>query len=107
MKKAIWLVATVMIVLIVGVGLTFAVPTGKTLVFKKSPMGAVTFSGDTHAKAGFKCNDCHTPGIFQQMKFGAVNISMSQIYAGKLCGSCHNGTKAFKAQGNCNRCHKR
>jgi c(7)-type cytochrome triheme protein len=39
------------------------------------------------------------------MKQGTVTITMEQIYAGKLCGVCHNGQRAFDAKSNCNRCH--
>jgi c(7)-type cytochrome triheme protein len=30
---------------------------------------------------------------------------MEEIYAGRLCGVCHNGKRAFSPAGNCNRCH--
>jgi c(7)-type cytochrome triheme protein len=30
---------------------------------------------------------------------------MNDIYAGKFCGVCHNGERAFDAQSNCTRCH--
>jgi c(7)-type cytochrome triheme protein len=30
---------------------------------------------------------------------------MEKIYAGELCGVCHNSSPAFGAQGNCERCH--
>lgn len=84
-----------------------AVPPGKTLEFKKSPMGKVIFSGKIHADAGVKCAECHNPDTFPKMKFGTVEIKMEEIYAGKLCGKCHNGTRAFAAKTSCNRCHKR
>ena len=51
------------------------------------------------------CKDCHNDGLFPKMKQGTVKITMEQIYAGKLCGTCHNGKKAFEAKGNCQRCH--
>ncbi|WP_020677472.1 c(7)-type cytochrome triheme domain-containing protein [Geopsychrobacter electrodiphilus] len=87
-------------------GAAIAVPSGKTLEFTKSPMGKVTFSGTEHAEAGIKCKECHNPEMFPKMKQGTVKITMSKIYAGELCGKCHNGKRAFEAKKNCARCHK-
>lgn len=84
----------------------FAVPSGKTLVFDKSPQGVVVFDGAKHAEAGFKCTDCHNKDIFPKMKQGSETITMDAIRAGRLCGSCHNGKAAFQPEGNCTRCHK-
>ncbi len=39
------------------------------------------------------------------MKKGSVEITMDKIYAGELCGKCHNGDRAFEAKKSCNRCH--
>ena len=86
-------------------GLAVAVPSGKTLEFKESPMGTVVFDGKLHKEAGNSCKDCHTEGVFPKMKQGSVKITMSEIYAGKYCGVCHNGKRAFDAKSNCNRCH--
>ncbi len=88
-------------------GIALAVPPGKTLEFTKSPMGKVTFSGKVHADAAVKCKECHNPETFPKMKQGTVEISMAKIYAGELCGKCHNGTRAFAAKANCAKCHKR
>ena len=87
------------------VAVAVAVPPGKTLTFDKSPMGPVVFSGTEHKEAGLSCKDCHNPEMFPKMKKGTVEITMDKIYAGELCGKCHNGTRAFAAKGNCNRCH--
>lgn len=84
-----------------------AVPPGKTLVFDKSPMGAVTFDGKIHNEAAKSCAKCHNKDTFPAMKKGTVTITMEQIYAGKLCGICHNGKLAFDAKSNCGRCHKK
>lgn len=104
MKK---IVLLLVVALFLSSGIALAVPAGKTLVFDKSPMGKVTFSGSEHAEAGLKCKDCHNPEMFPKMKKGTVEIKMAKIYAGQLCGKCHNGTRAFAAKGNCTRCHKR
>lgn len=88
-----------------GSSAVFAVSTGKTIEFSKSPLGTVTFSGDTHNKSVASCKECHKEGDFPKMKQGAVKITMSDIVAGKYCGVCHNGVKAFEAKANCERCH--
>lgn len=85
----------------------FAVSSKKTLEFKGSPTGVVTFDGAIHQKAVTSCKDCHKEGLFLKMKQGSVKITMQEIYAGNLCGVCHNGKKAFEAKGNCERCHKK
>ena len=82
-----------------------AVPAKKTLTFDKSSMGPVTFSGKVHKDAGIKCKECHNKEMFPKMKQGTVEIKMDKIYAGELCGVCHNGTRAFEAKKNCKRCH--
>ena len=66
-------------------------------------MGAVMFSGDTHAGAGLKCKDCHT-GIFK-MKAG-VSIAVPHK-TGENCGACHDGAKAFSVKKDCKSCHKK
>ena len=64
--------------------------------------------GKIHADKGLKCADCHQSGLFK-MKKGADVISMKEMEAGKNCGGCHNGTKAFsvKDAANCGKCHKK
>jgi c(7)-type cytochrome triheme protein len=84
----------------------YAVPPGKTAEWD-SPMGKVTFDGKGHADKGLKCVDCHSK-IFK-MKKGSTGMKMADINAGKFCGECHNGTKAFATNKpeNCSRCHKK
>ena len=81
-----------------------AVSAGKSVEWKTS-MGKVTFKGDDHAGKGLKCNECH-PKIFK-MKQGSTVMKMADINAGKFCGECHNGKRAFKPAGNCAKCHKK
>ena len=90
---------------VVFVGSAMAVPPGKTVQWADGSMGKVTFDGKVHAAKGLKCMDCHTK-IFP-MKKG--EMKMADINAGKECGACHNGTKAFKASdpANCKKCHKK
>jgi len=100
MKKflTIILAVAVMFVLVTS---AFAVGPGKTLEFEKG--GKVVFSGDVHKKAG-ACNVCH-PALFK-MKKGAETMTMKDMEAGKFCGACHNGTKAFAIK-DCAKCHKK
>jgi c(7)-type cytochrome triheme protein len=102
MKKVV-LVGIIALTLVFA-GLAMAVPPGKTLTFEDGPMGPVTFSGQVHADAGLKCNDCHTK-IFP-MKKGGVEINAPHK-AGVACFACHDGSKAFSFEGNCTKCHKK
>ncbi|HHN63945.1 MAG TPA: cytochrome C [Nitrospirae bacterium] len=102
MRKAL-ILALVIAVALAFIGTALAVPPGKTVEFKDGKMGKVIFDGKKHANAGMKCSDCH-PKVFK-MKKGADKITMKDIYAGKFCGTCHNGKKAFKPQTGCKKCH--
>ena len=104
MKK---LIVFGLIVLFASSSVALAVGNKKTLEFTKSAMGTVVFDGTVHKEAGLKCKECHNKDTFPKMKQGTVSITMEEIYAGKLCGVCHNGQRAFEAKANCNRCHKK
>jgi c(7)-type cytochrome triheme protein len=99
------LAALIVTILFVSSSIALAVPAQKTLEFNKSSMGLVKFDGTIHKDAGVTCKECHNKDTFPKMKQGTVEITMDQIYAGKLCGVCHNGSRAFDAKGNCARCH--
>lgn len=101
------ILALALVIVVMSAAAALAVTASKTLTFDRSPMGIVTFSGKVHADAGFKCDDCHNADMFPKQEFRATPIKMVNIYQGKLCGACHNGTKAFKPQGNCAKCHKK
>ena len=105
MKKKALILSLVLVFVLSSMAL--AVTASKELVFDKSKLGKVTFSGKIHADKGFKCKDCHNPQMFPKQKKGTVTIKMADMYAGKLCGKCHNGKTAFKAMGNCTKCHKK
>jgi c(7)-type cytochrome triheme protein len=95
-----------MVVLLLATAtLVWAVPAGKTIKFNDSPMGVVIFDGEVHKEAGNACKDCHNAEVFPKRKQGTVKITMEEIYAGRLCGVCHNGKRAFDAKSNCARCH--
>ncbi len=100
-KLAVLIVA----LLFVSSSVVLAVPAKKTITFSDSSMGVVTFDGTIHKEAGAKCKECHNSEMFPKMKQGTVRITMDDIYAGKLCGVCHNGKRAFDAKSNCARCH--
>lgn len=51
----------------------------------------------------FVCKVCHLDLGFE-MKSGTNDIKMEDIFEGKWCGACHNGTDAFAAT-ECDRCH--
>jgi c(7)-type cytochrome triheme protein len=98
--------------MIVGVAVAFiggamAAAPGQTVEFAGGPMGKVTFDGKVHADKGLKCDACHTK-IFQ-MKKGSAKITMAAMNKGENCGTCHNGTQAFKSSDpkNCGNCHKK
>ena len=104
MKKTV--LAVVVLVIVAFVGSALAVPPGKTVEFEGGGAGKVVFDGKVHADKGLKCNDCHTK-IFPMKKGG--KYTMADMNAGKNCGECHNGTKAFKSSdaATCAKCHKK
>jgi c(7)-type cytochrome triheme protein len=105
MKKVIVLALVVVLAL---AATAFAVPAGKTVEFDGKGGGKVVFDGKVHADKGNKCADCHQSGLFKMKKGGDV-ITMKDMEAGKFCGGCHNGTKAFgvKDAASCAKCHKK
>jgi c(7)-type cytochrome triheme protein len=104
MKKTV--LAVVVLVIVAFVGSAFAVPPGKTVDYEGGGAGKVVFDGKMHADKGLKCNDCHTK-IFPMKK--GMKMMMADMNAGKNCGECHNGTKAFgtKDAADCAKCHKK
>ncbi len=102
MKKFFVLVFAVVLTFVLAASV-YAVGPGKTVEFAGGGEGKVVFSGDTHKVN--KCNDCH-PDPFK-MKKGTVKITKADHVAGKFCGKCHDGKKAFVQEGNCGKCHKK
>ena len=107
MKKLLVLALVVIVSLAMAVA-AFAVPAGKTVEFDGKGAGKVVFDGKMHADKGLKCADCHQSGLFKMKKGGDV-LTMKDMDAGKNCGACHNGTKAFdvKDKAGCAKCHKK
>lgn len=105
MKKLV-IVALVVMVTAVLVAPAIAVGPGKTVEFAGGSAGKVVFDGKAHADKGGKCADCH-PKVFA-MKKGTAKITKADHVAGKFCGTCHDGTKAFdQGEANCAKCHKK
>lgn len=87
------------------VGSAMASAPGKSVEYEGGGAGKVVFDGKSHADKGGKCNDCHTSPW--PMKKG-TKITMADHVPGKLCGKCHDGTKAFgQDAANCAKCHKK
>lgn len=107
MKKLFVVAITVVVTFALSVS-AFAVPAGKTVEYDGKGAGKVVFDGKIHADKGNKCADCHQSGLFKMKKGDAV-LTMKDMEAGKNCGGCHNGTKAFgvKDAASCAKCHKK
>ncbi len=63
----------------------------------------VVFSHWKH-RTKYTCRVCHTELDFN-LKANTTEIRAVEIRKGKFCGACHNGKKAFKLNGNCDKCH--
>jgi c(7)-type cytochrome triheme protein len=82
-------------------GLSLAVAPGKKVEYDGGGKGKVVFDGKAHSS--LKCNACHT-AIFKMKK--EMKITMADMKAGKNCGTCHDGKKAFSSD-DCAKCHKK
>jgi c(7)-type cytochrome triheme protein len=73
--------------------------------------GDVTFTHETHVPRiegdGAVCAVCHQRGfsIRERGKALSGSVTMERMRQGQLCGSCHNGTKAFGLD-DCSSCHR-
>ncbi len=110
MKKAEgWILAVVLGLVLAFVGSTALAqmkpPADYT--FNDGDQGKVVFSHKAHVDKNLKCTDCHTK-IFKMAK-PAAPLKMADINAGKECGACHDGKKAFATnnQADCAKCHKK
>jgi c(7)-type cytochrome triheme protein len=103
-------------VLVAVVGLALAVLGGTALAQMKPPAdytftdgdtGKVLFSHQAHVAKNLKCTDCHTK-VFKMAK-PAGPLKMADMNAGKECGACHDGKKAFATNdpAGCAKCHKK
>ena len=103
-------ILAVFLALVLYIGNAVSAPAGKTVEFAGGGAGKVVMDGKVHADKGLKCPECHTnPKLFAMKKGAGEKITMADMNAGKNCGACHNGTKAFKSSdaATCGKCHKK
>ncbi|MBI4633118.1 MAG: cytochrome c3 family protein [Deltaproteobacteria bacterium] len=105
MKKV--LIFAVVAVFVLGLaGVSLASGPGKKVEYAGGGSGKVVFDGKIHAgkaPATVKCAACH-PAPFKMKK--EMKITMADMKAGKNCGVCHDGKKAF-GTAECAKCHKK
>lgn len=106
MKKFVLSLLTALLFSTVFAGATNAVPIGRVLEWETG-ISTVVFSGTAHAEKGLSCSECH-PKPFMMQK-GYARMKMVEIIAGKYCGACHDGKRAFASNQaeTCARCHKK
>jgi len=107
-----WMAALGLVVVVaVGVAVAGTIPVPPDFSYPKGSASPapVTFSHQKHADAKVtNCMDCHAPGKFPMKKGTSTDLNMAAMNAGKSCGTCHNGQRAFstKEAATCTRCHK-
>ena len=90
--------------IILAASAAWAVVGGGVVTFKVEGAKNVVFSHDIHAGAKMlKCSECHNK-IFTT-RVSHFKATMKDMQAGKSCGTCHNGQRAFDVRSNCARCH--
>ena len=74
--------------------------------FDDGAQGKVVFSHEKHLAKIEKCTECHTK-LFKMTKGQRSSFKMADLNAGKACGACHDGKKAFgvKEAADCQKCH--
>lgn len=80
-------------------------PSAKIVFTNVGDAGQVEFTHFGHGNAA--CADCHegVAPLFPQSRT-QEGYKMADMYAGKTCGACHDGKKAFAAMGDCTKCHQ-
>lgn len=101
--KRVLIVVCALVALFAFASVALAVAPGKTVNYADGKEGKVIFDGKKHADAKLTCKDCH-PAPFAMKK--AAKITQADHVAGKFCGKCHDGKKAFD-QKDCTKCHKK
>jgi len=66
-------------------------------------IGPVRFDHATHLRDAAVCSDCHRR--LAPMSSGSVSVSKDEMLSGAGCGSCHDGSRAFGVDEECDRCH--
>jgi c(7)-type cytochrome triheme protein len=79
-------------------------PSVADIVFSPKDLGKTIFLHSVHT-AQFSCTACH-PEVFRAEAGARVNkATMLEMDAGKSCGACHDGSRAFSVKGECLACH--
>ena len=81
---------------------------GGEIIFDIEGTPSVVFSHESHVGAAKKkCSECHY-GIYTNHSQRKA-VGMAAMRAGKSCGTCHDGKKAFgvASNQNCEKCHKK
>jgi len=81
---------------------------GGEIIFDIEGTPSVVFSHESHVGAAKKkCSECHY-GIYTNHSQRKA-VGMAAMRAGKSCGTCHDGKKAFgvASSQNCEKCHKK
>lgn len=74
------------------------------ITFQAAKKGRVVFSHKFHAALeGIPCDYCHVRLKALRDAAGAKKTAFSYM---DFCLLCHDGTKAFRTDGNCSRCHE-
>ena len=92
---------------VLGAAVTYAsnADHGGDIIFIK-PVKAVLFSHKFHAEdMGLSCETCHDTIFPMGGTQDKEDFTMKSLYAGKYCGTCHDGKSAFGSDTQCNRCH--
>jgi len=80
----------------------------ETPITRTKPVTAVVFTHKRHTlEAGLECDSCHDDIFQMEAGLSAENddFNMASLYAGKYCGTCHDGETAFSSNSRCTACH--
>jgi len=105
MKRWFW---SVIAASLLALSHAWAVTGGGDIIFDIEGMPSVVFNHDSHVNAAKKkCSECHYAIYTSHLQRKAVG--MAAMRAGKSCGACHDGKKAFgvATSKHCDRCHKK
>ncbi|HLG18504.1 MAG TPA: Ni/Fe-hydrogenase cytochrome b subunit [Bdellovibrionota bacterium] len=94
---------------VVALPASLRLPGDHTFTPKDDSVGPVLFRHSTHMKRNdVVCASCHRTQFKMLAAAAPVRgeITEERAHRGDLCGSCHNGVKAFSAEDECDRCHK-
>ena len=105
MKRWIW---SGIAVSLLAMSYAWAETGGGEIIFDIEGAPSVVFSHESHVGAAKKkCSECHY-GIYTNHSQRKA-VGMAAMRAGKSCGTCHDGKKAFgvASSQSCEKCHKK